>query len=103
VVEGAYFASHLTKAKADGRIGRVAADPLLTLRALVDIGGTGAKADNFVICIDQVVGREIRVLDHYEAQGQPIEAHLIWLRSGLRAGQGDDLAAPRRGHAGQGT
>jgi phage terminase large subunit len=27
------------------------------------------------------VGREIRVLDHYEAQGQPIEAHLIWLRS----------------------
>jgi phage terminase large subunit len=81
VVEGAYFASHLTKAKADGRIGKVAADPLLTLRALVDIGGTGAKADNFVIWIDQIVGREIRVLDHYEAQGQPIEAHLIWLRS----------------------
>jgi phage terminase large subunit len=81
VVEGAYFASHLTKAKADGRIGKVAADPLLTLRALVDIGGTGAKADNFVICIDQIVGREVRVLDHYEAQGQPIEAHLVWLRS----------------------
>ena len=81
VVEGAYFARHLTEAKAQGRIGKVAADPLLTLRAFVDIGGTGAKADNFVIWIAQFVGREIRVLDHYEAQGQPLEAHLIWMRS----------------------
>lgn len=81
VVEGAYFAKHLTKAKLEGRIGRVAADPLMTLRAFVDIGGTGAKADNFVIWIAQFVAREIRVLDHYEAQGQPIGAHLAWLRS----------------------
>ena len=81
VVEGAYFASHLTTAKQQGRIGKVAADPLLTLRAFVDIGGTGAKADNFVIWIAQFVGREIRVLDHYEAQGQPLEAHLVWMRS----------------------
>lgn len=81
VVEGAYFAKQLTAAKASGRIGRIAADPLLTLRAFVDIGGTGAKADNFVIWIEQFVAREIRVLDHYEVQGQPISAHLIWLRS----------------------
>lgn len=81
VVEGAYFAKSLTKAKADGRIGRVAADPLITLKAFVDIGGTGARADNFVIWIEQFVGREIRVLDHYEVQGQPVEAHLIWLNS----------------------
>jgi phage terminase large subunit len=26
------------------------------------------------------VGKEIRVLDYYEAQGQPLEAHLDWLR-----------------------
>lgn len=81
VVEGAYFASQLTKAKADGRIGKVAADPLLTLKAFVDIGGTGAKADNFVMVIQQFVGREIRVLNHYERQGQPVEAHLIWLNA----------------------
>jgi phage terminase large subunit len=80
VVDGAYFAKHLTQARAEGRIGRVAADPLLSLRAFVDIGGTGAKADNFVIWITQFVGREVRVLDHYEAQGQPIGAHLDWLR-----------------------
>jgi phage terminase large subunit len=81
VVDGAYFAKHLTQARAEGRIGRVAADPLMTTRAFVDIGGTGAKADNFAIWIAQFVGREIRVLDHYEAQGQPIGTHLEWMRS----------------------
>lgn len=80
-IEGAYFASHLTKARAEGRIGKVPVDPLMSLRAFVDIGGTGAKADNFVIWIAQFVGKEIRVLDHYEAQGQPIGAHLAWMRS----------------------
>lgn len=80
-IEGAYFAQHLAAAKNEGRIGRVAADPLLTLRAHVDIGGTGAKADAFVIWVDQFVGREVRVLDYYEAQGQPMETHATWLRS----------------------
>lgn len=80
VMVGAYFAQHITKARAENRIGRVAADPLLTIRLFADIGGTGAKADNFVFWAVQFVGREIRVIDHYERQGQPIEAHLIWLR-----------------------
>lgn len=79
-VEGAYFAKHLSDAKAENRIGRVGADPLMTLRAFVDIGGTGAKADNFVIWIAQFIGREIRVIDHYEVQGQPASAHVNWLR-----------------------
>ena len=44
VVEGAYFASNLTTARAERRIGRVSADPLLTLRLFCDIGGTGAHS-----------------------------------------------------------
>lgn len=80
IVEGAYFAKALREAKEQGRIGRVAADPLMTLRAFVDIGGTGARADNFVIWIAQFIGKEIRVLDHYEAQGQDGATHLNWLR-----------------------
>src|SRR2546425_76191 len=36
--EGAYFAQMLSEAKAQGRIGKVAADPLLPLRAFIDIG-----------------------------------------------------------------
>lgn len=81
VVEGAYFASHLTKAKADGRIARVAADPLMTLRVFCDIGGTGAKADAFTMWVAQFIGLEVRVLDYYEAVGQPIGTHLAWLRT----------------------
>lgn len=80
-VEGAYYTAQLTKAKQEGRIGAVAADPLLTLRAHCDIGGTGAKADAFTIWIDQFVGTQVRVLDYYEAVGQPMEAHAAWLRS----------------------
>lgn len=80
IAEGAYYAHGLTKAKDEGRIGRVAADPLMTIRLFCDIGGTGAKADAFTIWAAQFVGQEIRVLDYYEAQGQPLEAHLRWMR-----------------------
>lgn len=80
VTEGAYFAAQLTDAKIKGRIGNVSADPLMTLRAVWDIGGTGAKADACSIWICQFIGREIRVLDHYTAQGQPLAAHVNWLR-----------------------
>jgi phage terminase large subunit len=78
---GAYFAKHITQAKAEGRIGRVAADPLMQLRAFVDIGGTGRQADAFTMWVAQFIGKEIRILDYYEAVGQPLGAHLQWMRS----------------------
>jgi len=81
VNSGAYYARHIQAAKDDGRIGRVAKDPLMTIRAIWDIGGTGAKADACAIWIAQFVGRDIRWLDYYEAQGQPLAAHVEWLRS----------------------
>lgn len=77
---GAYFARFLSEALAQGRIGRVGRDPLMSVRAFCDIGGTGAKSDAFAIWIVQFVGREIRVLDYYEAVGQPIGSHVQWLR-----------------------
>jgi hypothetical protein len=78
-IEGAYYAEGLALAKTQGRIGRVAPDPLMRLRAYCDLGGSGAKADAFSMWITQFVGREIRVLDYYEAQGQPLADHLQWL------------------------
>lgn len=80
VVEGAYFAKSLTQARQESRIGRLAADPLMTIRLFVDIGGTGARADAFTMWAAQFVGREIRVLDYYESVGQPLAAHLNWMR-----------------------
>jgi len=79
--EGAYFAELLAQAKREGRIGKVAADPLLPLRAFIDIGGAGATADAFTIWVVQWVGNEVRVLDYYESAGQVLAFHVNWLRS----------------------
>lgn len=80
VSEGAYFARQLTTARDEGRICRVNPDPLMTIRAVWDIGGTGAKADATSIWIVQYIGPEIRILNYYEAVGQPLAAHINWLR-----------------------
>jgi phage terminase large subunit len=80
VTSGAYYARVLTEARNEGRIGRVAADPLMRQRAFWDIGGAGKKADHTAIWIAQFVGRDILVTDYYEAQGQPLSTHVGWLR-----------------------
>jgi phage terminase large subunit len=90
VAEGAYFARQLADARNEGRIGRVAFDPLMHVRLFFDIGGAGARADSCAIWPAQFVGREIRVRDYYEAQGQPLAAHVAWLRG---AGYGPDRAS----------
>lgn len=77
VTDGAYYAKQLSDARAQGRIGRVAPDPLMQHRAFWDIG----TRDHTAIWVAQFVGREIRALDYYEASGQPLGAHLSWLRS----------------------
>jgi phage terminase large subunit len=75
-VEGAYYAGVLADARKAGRIGFVDRDPIAQVYAFWDIGVRDATA----IWICQIIGREIRVLDYYEAVGQPLAAHLEWLR-----------------------
>ena len=77
VLTGAYYARSLAEARQEKRIGRVAKDPLMPFVAVWDIGLRDATA----IWIAQFVGREIRVLDYYEAVRQPLGTHLDWLRS----------------------
>jgi phage terminase large subunit len=81
VASGAYFAKCLAEARLQGRISKVAPDPLMTIRLFADIGGTGAKADAFTLWAAQFIGQEIRVLDYYEAVGQDLATHLTWMRS----------------------
>ena len=78
---GAYFARHLNEAKEQGRITKVTRDPLLSIKAFCDLGGTGAKSDAFAVWIAQFAGRNaVHILDYYEAVGQPLAAHIEWLR-----------------------
>ncbi len=77
VVEGAYYAKSLLDARREKRIGNVSADPLMQMKAFWDIGVRDATA----IWVAQFVSREIRVLNYYEAVGQPLSSHLGWLRN----------------------
>ena len=77
---GAYFAKHLNEAKEQGRITLVTKDPLLPIKAFCDLGGTGAKSDAYAMWICQYVGTAVRVLDYYEAVGEPLAVHIEWLR-----------------------
>jgi phage terminase large subunit len=86
--EGAYFAKVLADAKAANRIGNVAADPLLPIRAYFDLGGSGASADAMAIWLVQFVGQEIRVLDYIEGVGQVLGYYVSELR---RRGYDDTL------------
>lgn len=80
-LEGAYFARELAQCRAERRIGKIGADPLLPVRAVFDIGGSGANADALSIWIVQWVGREIRVLDYIEGVGQVLAYYINELRS----------------------
>jgi phage terminase large subunit len=77
-IQGAYYASSIEDARKSkpSRISKVARDPLMPIYAFWDIGVSDATA----IWIAQWVGREIRVLDYYEAVRQPLGTHLQWLR-----------------------
>lgn len=86
--EGAYFAKNLAEARLKGRIGRVERDPLLPVRAVFDLGGSGAHADAMAIWIVQWVGREIRVLHYIEGVGQVLGYYVSELR---RLGYGDAI------------
>jgi phage terminase large subunit len=77
---GAYYARDIAEARKQNRIGKVQPDPLMKTHLFCDIGGTGANADAFAIWAAQIIGREIRVLNYYESVGQPLAAHLVWMR-----------------------
>ena len=78
--DGAYYAKQLAVARGENRICRVPRDPLMSVYTFWDIGGTGAKADACAIWCVQFVGKEIRVIDYYEAVGQELSEHVGWLR-----------------------
>jgi phage terminase large subunit len=80
VLDGAYYAKCLTEAQLQGRIGFVASEPLNQIYAVWDIGGTSGKSDATAFWIVQFIGAEVRLLNYYEAVGQPFSEHVYWLQ-----------------------
>lgn len=68
-ITGAYYAKEIERADADGRISSVPHDPMLKTSTVWDLG----ISDSTTIWFWQQVGREIRVIDYYEAAGVGLE------------------------------
>lgn len=75
-VRGAYYGTLLSAAETEGRIGRVAADPMLPVHAAFDLG----IGDSTAIWLAQFCGREIRLIDYLENSGVALD----WYGRALR-------------------
>ena len=67
--DGAVYKNELIKARQDGRITRVDYDPILPVQTFWDIG----VGDSTAIWFAQAHHNEFRIIDYYEANGQPID------------------------------
>lgn len=76
-ITGAYYAKELQKAEADGRVCAVPHDPMLKTYTAWDLG----ISDSMTIWFWQMVGREIRVIDYYEASGYGLDHYAGVLQS----------------------
>ena len=68
-ITGAYYAPELQRAQEDGRICRVPYDKALKVNTAWDLG----VSDSTAIWFYQAVGREIRIIDYYEAAGHGLD------------------------------
>jgi hypothetical protein len=65
-VLGAYYATEIAEAENAGRIGDVPVDPELPVHTAFDLG----IGDSTAIWFFQLLGKEVRVVDYYEASGK---------------------------------
>lgn len=80
---GAYFGKDIAEAERAGRITNVSYDDALPVHTSWDLG----IGDSTAIWFFQVVGHEIRIIDHYEANGHAIPHYVSELASrGYRYG-----------------
>lgn len=75
--KGAYYRDQIQKARNEGRIGEVPHEPMLPVYTWWDLG----VGDSTSIGFFQFVGREIRMIDYYEASGEGLGHYVNILRS----------------------
>lgn len=71
-IQGAYFATHMERAKDDGRIGVVPHEPTLLTNTYWDLG----IDDSMSIWFVQLYNREIRIIDYYENSGEGLTHYI---------------------------
>lgn len=71
-ITGAYFAEAIRRLEASGAICPVPYDPMFKVHTAWDLG----ISDSMTIWFYQVVGREVRVIDYYEASGYGLEHYV---------------------------
>lgn len=76
-IMGAYFGKEVADAERDGRIREVAHEPELPVHTAWDLG----MGDSTAIWWFQAIGNELRVLDHYENNGQPLSHYAAVVHS----------------------
>lgn len=76
-VVGAYYAREFVAIDNDKRICSVPYDPSVPVHTAWDLG----MDDSTAIWCAQVVGKEIRIIDYYEASGEGLPHYAGWLRS----------------------
>lgn len=76
-IRGAIYRTELAEAEAAGRICSVPYDPAVPVWTAWDLGIGDATA---VWCV-QLVGKEVHVIDYYEATGEALIHYVAWLDS----------------------
>jgi hypothetical protein len=76
-IRGAIYRTELAEIEASGRVCSVPYDPSVPVWTSYDLGIGDATA---LWCV-QLVGKEVHVIDHYEATGEPLTHYVRWLDS----------------------
>ena len=71
-VKGAYYADQIRLARAENRIGKIPVEPSIDTHTFWDLGMNDTTAIWFV----QIVGKEARIVDHYETSGESLEHYV---------------------------
>jgi len=79
-IEGAYYEAQFRKIDEDGRIGKIPHDTSLKVDTWWDLG----MADSMAIWFAQRHGKEIRLIDHYEASGEGLAHYAAVLETKAR-------------------
>lgn len=77
VADGAIYKDELHKAQKDGRITSVPVDDILPVYTVWDLG----VSDSTVIWFVQIYGKEPRLVDYYEANGEGIDHYIKLIKS----------------------